>query len=198
MKRLLWIASLAIAALVLTGGPALASATTLQSFASSSGANVVIGSDGTSATITLDPCTAPTGCKPYPNFGGVFINSKSLSGKSLSEVVVSFVSTGDVAGGAPRFSLPIDTDGIGSTNNGYAFLDAAGCGATVGTNNTISTTVTTSSLDCHVNFNSVADYPNWKAFAAANPTYRIGPGFIPFIIADGTAGTYTVNSIALR
>jgi len=195
MKRLLWIASLAIAALVLTGGPALASATTLQSFASSSGANVVIGSDGTSATITLDPCTAPTGCKPYPNFGGVFINSKSQSGKLIGDpgLRFSFVSTGDVAGGAPRFSIPIDTDGVGSTNNGYAFLDAAGCGGYTGGPNV---TVSTMSTTCGVFFDK--PYTSWADFATQHPTYRIGPGFIPFIIADGTAGTYTVNSIALR
>jgi hypothetical protein len=191
MKRLLWIASLAIAALVLTGGPALASATTLQSFASSSGAKVVIGSDGTSATITLDASTATT----YPNFGGVFINSKSQSGKPLSAVSFSFVSTGDVAGGAPRFSIPINTDGVGSTNNGYAFLDVLGCNS-LATSGTM-VTVNTALVNCHVNFASL-DYANWGAFAAANPTFRIGPGFIPFIIADGTAGNYAVSSIDLR
>jgi hypothetical protein len=144
-------------------------------------------------TVTGDSATIVNAGGEY---GGVYINSRSQGAKPLNAVHFSFVSTGDVAGGAPRFSIPIDTDGTGGTVEGYAFLDAAGCGATVGPNTTASTTVDTASATCAVNFNSV-DYANWDAFAAANPTYRTAPGAIPFIIAD-QAGTYTVSSIDLR
>jgi hypothetical protein len=101
------------------------------------------------------------------------------------------VSTGDVAGGAPRFSIPIDTGGGRRTVEGYAFLDAAGCGGASGEY----TTVSTESSECAVNFDSV-DYANWATFAAANPTYRIAAGTIPFIIAD--AAVAVSASTAMR
>lgn len=141
-------------------------------------------------TATADSATIVNDAGEY---GGVFLNSKSQSGKSLSQVVFEFRNAnGDVAGGSPRFSIPIDTDGTGSTDNGYAFLDVAGCGGTSGDN----TLVSTQSATCAVNFQSV-DYANWSTFASANPSYRIAPGFIPFIIAD-TAGSYAVDHIVLR
>ncbi|MDQ1683375.1 MAG: hypothetical protein QOC82_112 [Frankiaceae bacterium] len=126
-------------------------------------------------------------------YGGVYLSSKSQSGKSLSDVVFEFRNAnGDVAGGSPRLSIPIDTDNTGGTADGYAFLDVAGCGGTSGDN----TVVSTQSATCAVNFQGV-DYANWATFAAANPTYRIAPGSIPFIIAD-TAGHYAVDHIVLR
>src|SRR5262249_29704224 len=66
-------------------------------------------------------------------FGGVFEQGKGQGGKLLAEVVFAFTSRGDVAGGAPRFSIPID-DGLFDPNGDYAFIDAAGCGAPVGDN----------------------------------------------------------------
>jgi hypothetical protein len=194
MKRFLIGLMVAAVAAIGFGSPASAAAK-LQTFANS-GATVTPGTDGASATIVLDP----SGATPYPNFGGVFVNAKDQGNKLLSAVSFSFVSTGDVAGGAPRFSIPINTSGGGSSVAGYAFLDAAGCGAVVGPNPTmVSTTVSTSVGTCHVNFQGV-DYAKngWFEFAAANPTYRIAAGAIPFIIADGTAGTYKVSSIVLR
>ncbi len=179
MKRFMIGLMVAAVAAIGFGSPASAAATTLQTF-------------GTGVTI-LTPDSASIALTDGLQSGGVFINSKSLSGKPLSEVVVSFVSTGDVAGGAPRFSIPIDTDGVGGTVEGYAFLDAAGCGGVSGQ----TTEVSTSSSICHVNFLSV-DYANWAAFADVNPTYRIAPGAIPFIIADGSTGSYAVEGIDLR
>jgi hypothetical protein len=183
MKRFLFGLTLAAMAAIGFGSiAASASANKLQTFADN-GATVTINSDGSVSIVLADASQD----------GGVYLNSKSQSGKPLNAVSFSFVSTGDVAGGAPRFSLPIDTDGVGGTVEGYAFLDAAGCGGVSGG----TTTVSTSSSTCHVNFMGV-DYANWDAFATANPTYRMAPGAIPFIIADGTAGTYIVSSIDLR
>jgi hypothetical protein len=174
MKRLFIGLMVAAVAAIGFGSVAVsASANKLQTF----GTGVVtIGTDGTSATIV----------NAAGQYGGVFLNSKSQSAKPLNAVSFSFVSTGDVAGGAPRFSIPIDS---GSTTVMYAFLDVLGCGYAAGT-------VSTDLANCHVNFNSV-DYANWDTFAAANPTYRIAPGHIPFIIAD-EPGSYAVNSIDLR
>ena len=38
-------------------------------------------------------------------------------------------------------------------------------------------------------------HANWDAFVAAHPTYQIAPGHIPFIVVDGTNGTYVVSNI---
>ena len=182
MKRLL-ITALPLFALLLSAGPAQAApAGTLQDFGTGT---VMI--TGDSATIVN-----ATG-----QFGGVFNKSKSQSGMLLGDVSFSFNSTGDVAGGAPRFSLPINTDGTGGSVAGYAFIDAHNCGAHVGPNTTVSTTVSTGNPNCRVFFgSSISGFDNWAAFAAANPTYRIAQGHFPFIIAD-EPGSYAVTSIFL-
>lgn len=141
-------------------------------------------------TATADSATIVNG---PGDFGGVYLTSKSTSSKALTAVVFAFQNDGgDVGGGSPRFSLPIDTDGKANTNDGYAFIDVAGCGGVSGD----TTWVSTQNPACHVNFQSV-DYANWGAFAAANPTYKTGQGYIPFIIAD-TAGSFAIDSIVLR
>jgi hypothetical protein len=119
----------------------------------------------------------------------------------LAEVDFSFVSTGDVTGGAPRFSIPIDdkaipgpTDFFDGTDVAYAFLDAANCGGV----SDVETLVSTDAANCMVFLNSGGSWANWDAFAEANPTFRIAPGYIPFVIADGALGTYEVEDIALR
>jgi hypothetical protein len=144
-------------------------------------------------TVTGDSATIVNQAGEY---GGVYIASKSQSSKRLDQVVFEFTSRGDVQGGAPRFSIPIDSDGQPNTDDGYAFLDAYGCGAAVGPNTTVITLVSTQSPTCAVNYDST-DYTNWATFAAANPTYRTVPGGIPFIIAD-VAGRYVLTDIVLK
>ena len=161
----------AVAAIAFGGVAASASPNKLQSFGTGT---VMI--NGDSATIDNNA----------GEYGGVFLTSRSLSAKPLNAVHLSFDSSGDTAGGAPRFSIPIDD---GTSVLKYAFLDVLGCGYTTGT-------VSTDLANCHVNFNSV-DYANWDAFASANPTFRIAAGQIPFIIAD-EPGSYAVSNIDLR
>jgi len=134
-------------------------------------------------TVNGDSATIVNGAG---QFGGVFVSSKSLSAKPLNAVHVSFDSTGDSTGGAPRFSIPIDD---GTTVLKYAFIGVLNCGYSTGQ-------VSTDLPNCMVNFNGV-DYNNWDAFATANPTFRIAPGQIPFIIAD-EPGSYAVSNIDLR
>jgi hypothetical protein len=187
MKRALIGLMAAALAVIGFGSPASAAAK-LQTFADG-GATVTVGADGDSATIVLTAGTQD---------GGVYVNAKNQGNKLLGAVSFSFTSTGDVAGGAPRFSIPINTGGDSSSVAGYAFLDAANCGATVGPNTTVSTTVSTDNPNCKVFFGtSISGYPNWAMFASQNPTYRIAAGAIPFIIADGTTGSYAVSSIQL-
>ncbi|HEU4918107.1 MAG TPA: hypothetical protein VFT20_00105 [Candidatus Limnocylindrales bacterium] len=120
-------------------------------------------------------------------YSGVYLNSKSQSAKPIGSVSFSFDYSGDIAGGAPRFSIPVTIDGD-KAEEGYAFLDAINCGNTG--------TVSTTSPTCAVFFGSEA-FPNWAAFAAAHPTYRIPPASIPFVIAD-QPGTYVITGIDLR
>jgi hypothetical protein len=139
-------------------------------------------------TATADSATIVNDVGEY---GGVYLQSKSKSSKLLGQVDFEFRSTGDVGGGAPRFSLPIDVDANGTTD-GYAFMDAANCGGVSGG----TTLVSPQAGICPV-FYGADTYANWDAFAAANPTYRIAPGSIPFIIADVT-GSFAIDHIVLR
>ncbi len=111
---------------------------------------------------------------------GVYFTGKRLAGRSLSSVDFSFSWNGTPGGGAPRVAISIDTDGDGTTTEGYAALDWNSCGNLV-TGGTVSTT----SATCPVYFGS-ATYANWDAFVAANPTYTLSRA-IPFVIVDVTA-----------
>jgi hypothetical protein len=142
---------------------------------------------GASATIVLSDAN---------QYGGVYLNSKSQGGKTLNQVTFGFISKRDVQGGAPRFSLPIDDPATALKGDGFAFIDAANCGALVGPG-TATQKVTTENPDCKV-FYGDQSFANWATFADANPTLITTPGAIPFIIADGTAGTYAVSDIVLR
>jgi hypothetical protein len=121
-------------------------------------------------------------------YSGVYLKSKSLSAKRLRAVHISFTYAGTTAGGAPRFSIPIDTRD-GATER-YAFIDALNCG----TSNTVGTDV--SSCQVFLNWTSTS-YANWHAFAAANQTWRLPRRAIPFIIAD-QPGHYEISNIDLR
>jgi hypothetical protein len=143
--------------------------------------------------VTIDGSDSATIDIVAGEYGGVYLNSKSQSGKTLSNVDFGFTAAGDVAGGAPRFSLPIDDPATSAKGDGYAFIDVNSCGG--------DTDVSTWNDDCVVYFgNQVHD--NWNAFAAAQPTYKVTSGVIPFIIADAVpsdgTGHYEISDIVLR
>jgi hypothetical protein len=176
MKK--WIfTALAVSALVL---PATAFAGKDHPYLMFGPGQIVLNEKTKQASITNDP----------GQYGGLYATKAPPSPK-LTKVVFQFKSDGDVRGGAPRWSIPIDKDGDRDTTEGYAFLDAANCGATVGTNDlNVVTLVSTKRADCKVFFdNALSD--NWAAFAAKNPTYKLSKGS-PFIIAD-VAGDYHVS-----
>ena len=187
MRKTMLVLGSAFAALTLLASAAVAAPGELRTFGTGE-----VTLEGNDATIVID-----TG-----EFGGVFQRGRGQGGDALDDVVFSFTSSGDVAGGSPRFSIPIDTDDPGNAVNAFAFIDAAGCGATVGDNPTnIATLVSTTSTSCSVNFDG-DDFANWDAFAEANPDYTIALGQVPFIIADTvpptfTTGTYQVTNIVL-
>jgi hypothetical protein len=174
----------ALAALVLGGTSASAAGGKLKCFADFP------------ATCTLDSASSATIDSTLGGDAGVYLsNGKSTNGFPLANVSFSFTyscpNTGDstscIGGGAPRWSIPISTDGS-ATTAGYAFLDAKGCGA----NGTVSTEAPT----CAVNAFGI-DYANWAAFAAANPTYTISSA-LPFVISDVvTAGPILVSDLVV-
>jgi hypothetical protein len=172
MRRLSFVLAL-IASIALV---ATVSAAANQQFRTFGTGDVTEGPDGT-FTIVNDP----------GEFGGVFLASRSQSGKLLADVDFSFDSSGAVAGGAPRLSIPINDERV--TEDLFAFLDVNNCG---------SNTVSTESPNCQVHPNQTyAPAANWDAFAAEHPTFRIVSGGIPFIISD-QPGTYIVSNIVLR
>jgi len=120
-------------------------------------------------------------------YGGVYVNGKSLSGKTLAKAGFEFTAGGDssVAGGAPRFSIPVN-DGAFDPNADYAFMDVANCGGVW---------VSTDNAACKVYFGSES-FDNWADFASTHPTYKIADA-IPFIIAD-QPGNYSVTGIDLH
>ena len=176
MKK--WIfTALAVCALVL---PAAAFAGKDHPFLTFGPGKVILNEKTKQASITNAPGQS----------GGLYA-TKAASSSKLTKVVFTFKSDGDVQGGAPRFSIPIDTDGNRGTTESYAFLDAANCGATVGTNDlNVVTLVSTQSANCKVFLNTGGSWDNWAAFAAAKPGYKLSTA-TPFIIAD-VAGDYHV------
>jgi hypothetical protein len=125
---------------------------------------------------------------------GVYATNGKTPGAQLSSVSYTFdyrcnPSNTDTAscisGGSPRWSIPISTEG-NTQPEGYAFIDALGCGATGTVNN---------GPTCAVNFQSV-DYPNWTTFAGAHPDYTIGNA-LPFVIADTGPFFGTIYNVAI-
>jgi hypothetical protein len=179
MRRLLVILAVLSALLAMSATTAqAASSKQLRCFADSP-ATCTLGDSGSSAFLDV-----PAGA----DAGVYYINGKR-TGRTLSSVDYTFqyrcsdvnaATAGDcVNGGSPRWSIPIDTNGDGKVD-GYAFIDAAGCGYTSDYN--VVHVVSTTLSNCQVTFQGVT-YANWDTFAADNPTYRIGNA-LPFVIAD--------------
>ena len=124
---------------------------------------------------------------------GVYKNTDKS--KPISKVRFHMISYGDVTGGAPRFSIALDTDGNKKTTETYAFLDAAGCGADVGDNPTFAETMIDTALaNCKVNASGV-DYDNWAALVLAHPSWQTSKD-PSFVIAD-VPGEYHLKDISL-
>lgn len=146
------------------------------------------GGDGGTCTPITDGVSINTVGGGY---AGVYVPS-NLGGRLLGDVnKLSFDYNGTGAsGGSPRFSLPIDENGDGVTEQ-YAFIDTLGCNtgdANVGTADAINDPT------CLI-WNGANSYANWAAFVAANPTYRISNN-TPFIIAD-QPGEFDITNIQL-
>lgn len=122
---------------------------------------------------------------------GVYIPS-NLIGRSLSDVnKLSFDYSGSgAAGGSPRISVPIDSNGDGTTDD-HAFIDTGYCNDAGDPN--VGTLDAINDPTCVIWYGSDS-YANWAAFASANPTYRISG--TSFIIVD-QAGTFNITNVQL-
>lgn len=172
MKRLATAACIAVAALGSTAVASAASGTKLKCFEQAP-ATCTLADGATTAYLDVQPAT----------YAGVYVNSwRNTGGTLLSSVSFAFSyecaspSSDCVAGGSPRWSIPVDTTGDGKTD-GYAFVDANNCGQAGQGSGNVGT-----SCPVFYSGNGVL-YPSWGAFAAANPTATIGNS-VPFIIAD--------------
>lgn len=155
--------------------------------------------DGTTfgGTCTLTPTGVATldtrGDHPSGAYSGVFARNGNLKGKLLADVAeLGFRYGGDPGtGGAPRISLPLDTNTDGMTDV-YAFIGAFHCNDGAGVVDAINDETCTIFVG-----NEITGHANWAAFATAHANSTVGPdGAPPFVIADET-GRWTVSDVRL-
>lgn len=178
-------------AIILGAAVAVAGALTAVAIAANGGSNLKKFGDGDA---TVQDNKAAFVILPG-QYAGVYENTDAS--KPLSKVRFHMVSYGDVVGGAPRFSIAIDTDGNKKTTEAYAFLDAAGCGAVVGDNPSFTETLIDTALsNCKVNINTpTSEYANWAALVAAHPGWQTSKD-ASFVIADAP-GDFHIKDISL-
>ncbi|HET7494422.1 MAG TPA: hypothetical protein VFJ80_03170 [Candidatus Limnocylindrales bacterium] len=120
-------------------------------------------------------------------YSGVYLQTNSRRARPIGSLHITFDRSGDIEGGAPRFSIPISTHRNGRLD-AYAFIDVNSCGG--------GATVSTDAANCGVYFRNDF-FANWAAMVSAHPTWRLAAGKVPFIIAD-VAGDYVISNIDLR
>jgi hypothetical protein len=147
------------------------------------GGTCVPNSRGAKGSVTLSAVTLGM------DYAGVYTNDSTMYGQNLSEVTtLSFTYSGSPAGaGAPRFSVPIDTDGNGTIDQ-YAFIAAFYCNDGAGLVDAIK------NQNCTIYLGGVTPYANWAAMVAALPGAKIATDSFVFVIAD-EPGTWTVNQV---
>lgn len=143
--------------------------------------------DGSTGTATVTGPRSATLVNDAGEYTYVYVNAKSPYGKPLADVDFGFNATGDIAGGSPRLSIPVDSDDVGGGWDLFAFIDVNSCGGGF---------VSTTNASCGVYIGSEF-FPNWDALAAAHPTWRMANDTSPFAIAD-QAGTYHLSNIDLN
>jgi len=191
MKRFIVLAATACAVVCVTAVVADAEGGKLKCFADSP------------ATCTANSATSATLDTTGGGDAGVYLtNGKGTGGDSLDSVDFSFTyfcaKTTDLSsctsGGAPRWSIPINTGGDPKdTQQVYAFLDAPNClsNGTVPSGGAL--TVSTTAATCPVFLNIGGSWASWDEFAAANPSFTIANA-LPFVIADVTTGGQIIIS----
>jgi hypothetical protein len=126
--------------------------------------------------------------------GGVFIPGQP-GGQLISSVSkLSFQYSGSgAAPGAPRFSIPINTNGDGNTTAYFAFADVFSCNNGSTSSGTLDVTGDSTCLI----YADTETFPNWAAFVTAHPDYRIANNDYTFIISDSGSPDYTVSNVQI-
>ena len=141
--------------------------------------------EGDAATIVLDEAG---------EYGGVYLKPRSLSA-TLSGLEISFRSTADVAGGAPRFSIPID-DRDPATKDTYAFLAADRCGGATGAETVVFGLTLTQVRSCiDTNLKALAEDP-FIAFGSHTQLRGLNPGKFKLIMHTGGLNNSDITSDA--
>lgn len=145
------------------------------------GGTCVANSNGAKGSATLTVTTLSL------DYAGVYTNDSTMYGQKLGDVrTLSFTYTGsDPGAGAPRFSVPVDTDGDGDYDQ-YAFISAFYCNNGAGLVDAINDPTCTIWMG--------SPYDNWAALAAAFPAGRIAEDAYVFVVAD-EPGTWTVSQV---
>lgn len=121
-------------------------------------------------------------------FSGVYLQNSNVDGKRITTVnQLGFRYTGVATAGAPRISLPIDTDADGDAEF-YAFIAAFYCNDGAGLVDAINDPTCTIFAGAEV-------FANWDALVAAHPEWRVSENQT-FVIAD-EPGTWTVTDVEL-
>ncbi len=146
----------------------------------------VLNSKGAKGSATLN--TVDNDADPYNNYAGVYTNSSNMYGQLIGAVSkLSFSYTGEATAGSPRFSIPVDTDGNGTTDQ-WAFISAYYCNDGAG----LVDAINDSTCTIYVGTES---FNNWNEMVTAHPTWKIGTDQYVFLIADDP-GTWTVNNVS--
>lgn len=124
------------------------------------------------------------------SYSGVYVENSNMYGALLSDVTqLSFNYTGEATAGAPRYSIPVDTNNDEITD-GYLFVSAYYCNDGAGFVDVINDTTCT----IYTNF-SAESFDNWADLIATHPTWSVSnDGAYVFIIAD-EPGTWTVSGV---
>ncbi len=132
----------------------------------------------------------------------VYVIAKSPGGKLLRQIDLGFTALedGQVSGGAPRLTIPLDTTGDGGWDV-FVSIDTNACGG--GASPLAEDVwVSTENPDCLVYFNDSSEgpYANWDALVDARPTYRVASkdSAQAFIIADWGPTDVTLTGIDLN
>jgi hypothetical protein len=129
---------------------------------------------GTSATLAVS----------NGQYAGVYYKNTAVGNTPIGDVAaMSFAYTGEpLAGGSPRFSIPIDEEPGATTAPLYAFI-SNGCDPNV-----------VDAFVCEVNYGA-GTYANWAAFAAAHSDFVLSND-IPFVIVD-QPGNFVISKVVI-
>ena len=125
---------------------------------------------------------------------GVYLPAQ-IAGQLIGDVEhlsFHYDGTGAVAG-SPRFSIPINTNGDGQTTDFFAFVDVVTCNNGSTTHGVLNVT---KDMTCTINAGPEV-FPNWDAFVAAHPTYRVANDNYTFVIQDTAGPKYTLSDVKI-